>query len=287
MAKNNQVQTIAIINPGAMGISVAATMKNSGYAVLWAADGRSEQSQERAAEHGLTDVGTMAELFGRSQVIVSVCPPHAAEDVAEQALASGFQGLFLDANAVAVEKAQRIGRKMNAAGCTFVDGSIIGGPAWEPGRTWLYLSGAEAESLLPFFAAGPLQTEICGPEIGQASALKMMFASYTKGLTALKAVTLAGADSLGVRPALEKQWARYWPDFSEETQHSVRRVTAKAWRFEGEMHEIAATFEGAGLPAGFHQAAAEIYRRMAGFKDAQEMPGLEEVLAALANRSKS
>ncbi|MCK7519679.1 MAG: DUF1932 domain-containing protein [Ignavibacteriales bacterium] len=44
-------------------------------------------------------------------------------------------------------------------------------------------------------------------------------------------------------------------------------MTAKAWRFEGEMHEIASTFEGAGLPDGFHEAAAEIYHRMAGFKD--------------------
>jgi hypothetical protein len=129
-----------------------------------------------------------------------------------------------------------------------------------------------------------LQTEIAGSEIGQASALKMVFAAYTKGTSALLALVLAGAESLGVRRPLETQWARYWPDFTEETQERVRRVTAKAWRFEGEMHEIAATFESIGLPAGFHESAAEIYQRMTGFKDAPQTPELEEVLAALLNR---
>jgi thioredoxin-like negative regulator of GroEL len=111
----------------------------------------------------------------------------------------------------------------------------------------------------------------------------MAFAAYTKGHSALLALVLAGAESLGVRPALEKQWARYWPDFSEETEQRVRQVTAKAWRFEGEMQEIAATFASVGLPAGFHESAAEIYRRMAGFKDAAQTPEIEAVLAALAH----
>ena len=113
----------------------------------------------------------------------------------------------------------------------------------------------------------------------------MVFAAHTKGTSALLALVLAGAEELGVRPALERQWARYWPDFTAETQQRVQRVTAKAWRFEGEMHEIAATFESVGLPGGFHESAAEIYRRMAGFKDAVEMPELGDVLAALADSS--
>jgi 3-hydroxyisobutyrate dehydrogenase-like beta-hydroxyacid dehydrogenase len=145
------------------------------------------------------------------------------------------------------------------------------------------LSGEGAATAVALFAAGPLETEIIGQEIGQASALKMCFAAYTKGTSALLSMILAGAESLGVRPALEAQWSRYWPDFTDETQQRVRRVTAKAWRFEGEMHEIAATFEGVGLPGEFHEAAAEIYRRTAGFKDAAELPELAEVLSALVN----
>ncbi|MDX1416710.1 MAG: DUF1932 domain-containing protein, partial [Candidatus Promineifilaceae bacterium] len=229
----------------------------------------------------LIDVGTIHSLSTQCAALISVCPPHAAEEVANQVIETGYKGLFIDANAISVEKAQRIGRAMNAAGIEFVDGGIIGGPAWEPNRTWLYLAGPQAESVVPLFAAGPLETEICGTQIGQASALKMMYAAYTKGTSALLALILAGAESLHVREVLQKQWDRYWPDFTSQTEERMRRVTAKAWRFEGEMHEIANTFESVGLPSGFHQSAAEIYRRMANFRDASELPELKEVLDSL------
>jgi 3-hydroxyisobutyrate dehydrogenase-like beta-hydroxyacid dehydrogenase len=168
-----------------------------------------------------------------------------------------------------------------AAGATYVDGGIIGGPAWEPGRTWLYLSGPDASRAAALSDDGPLETAILGPEIGRASALKMCFAAYTKGSTALLAAILAAADELGVRQDLYRQWSRRDSDFVEQTERRTTRVTAKAWRFAGEMEEIAATFAAAGLPAGFHHAAAELYTRLAPFKDAPETPPLAGVLAAL------
>lgn len=280
MTQNNR-NSIGILHPGAMGISVAATMQNSGYDVYWAAHGRSPQSQARAVEHQLKDAGTLANLCGISDIIVSVCPPHAAEAVAAEVAAAGFKGVFIDANAISPQKTQRICQALNEAGITFVDGGIIGGPAWEPNKTWLYLSGAEAETVLPYFAAGPLETAVVGDEIGQASALKMCFAAYTKGTSALLSLILAGAEALGVRQDLETQWARNGSDFAAQTRLRVRRVTAKAWRFEGEMVEIAETFAQVGLPDGFHLAAAEIYHHLTPFKETDEVPELDEVLAAL------
>jgi hypothetical protein len=38
------------------------------------------------------------------------------------------------------------------------------------------------------------------------------------------------------------------------------------------MREIAATFAEAGLPTGFHDAAAEFYGRLAAFKDRTDPP---------------
>ena len=84
-------------------------------------------------------------------VIVSVCPPHAAEDVADQVVASGYKGLYIDANAISPQRATRIGQAIAVSGAAFVDGGIIGGPAWEPKRTWLYLSGEQAQALLLYF----------------------------------------------------------------------------------------------------------------------------------------
>ena len=277
---------VGILHPGAMGISIAASIQNSGHTVYWASEGRSEQTHARAAEFDLVDAHTLGQLCETCSVIVCVCPPHAAEDVATQVAARSFTGTYLDANAIAPQRAERIGRVMAEAGVSFVDGGIIGGPAWKPGRTWLYLSGQDAEAVVPCFSAGPLETSVIGDSIGKASALKMCFAAYTKGSTALLCAILATAETLDVREDLEHQWSRGGSDFVEQATRRARGVTAKAWRFAGEMDEIASTFEQAGLPGDFHTAAADIYTRITHFKDAPETPALQDVLMALAQGKK-
>jgi 3-hydroxyisobutyrate dehydrogenase-like beta-hydroxyacid dehydrogenase len=224
---------------------------------------------------------SVAKLCDECSVIFSVCPPHAAEDVAKEVIGHGFRGVYLDANAISPQRAIRIDQAMSDAGVEFVDGGIIGGPAWRSGRTWLYLSGKEAQKVASCFSAGPLETAVIGDSAGKASALKMCYAAYTKGSTALLSAILAVAEALDVREELANQWSRGGSDFAEQTNRRVRGVTAKAWRFAGEMKEIASTFESAGMPGGFHGAAAEVYRRVAGFKDAQEVPSLADVLTAL------
>jgi len=274
-------QRIGILHPGEMGISIAAAAQKSGHHVYWASEGRSAATHDRAAKFGLRDTHTLANLCAECSIIVSVCPPYAAEVVAHHVLAHTFTGLYLDANAIAPQRAVRMSHTMTSVGATFVDGGIIGGPAWESGSTWLYLSGPRAHAVAACFSAGPLETRVLGTTIGTASALKMCFAAYTKGTTALLCAILATAEQLNVREALQHQWAQDDPAFPEHISQRVRRVAAKAWRFSGEMEEIAATFSDAGVPGDFHAAAAIIYRRLAQFKDAQTTPTLEAVLAAL------
>ena len=274
-------QKVGILHPGMMGISVAATIHNSGHKVYWASGGRSRQTRERAEKFNLIDSATLADLCETCKVVVSVCPPHAAEEVARQVLGHSFEGLYLDVNAISPQRAVRIGNAMKKAGVEFVDGGIIGGPAWESRKTWLYLSGEKASEASACFSGGPLETTVIGTAAGKASALKMCYAAYTKGTTALLCAILATAEELGVREELATQWSRNWADFGEQSGQRVRQATAKAWRFAGEMAEIAATFREAGLPGEFHTAAEMIYRRMAGFKDAPATPALEEVLRTL------
>jgi 3-hydroxyisobutyrate dehydrogenase-like beta-hydroxyacid dehydrogenase len=274
-------QKVGILHPGMMGISVAATVQNSGHTVYWASEGRSRQTHERAEKFNLNDTDTLAGLCETCTVIVSVCPPHAAEEVAQQVLAHSFRGFYLDVNAISPQRAVRIGKAMIEAGANFVDGGIIGEPAWEPQKTWLYLSGEKAEEASTCFSGGPLEMGVIGAAVGKASALKMCYAAYTKGTTALLCAILATAEVLGVREELATQWSRDWANFGEQSGQRVRQVTAKAWRFAGEMAEIAATFREAGLPGEFHAAAEMIYRRIAGFKDAPSAPALEEVLKTL------
>ncbi len=274
-------ETIGILHPGAMGLSIAGSAQNSGSTVYWASEGRSPQTAERAARLGLSDAQTLAVLCETCSVIFSVCPPAAAEALATDVLAQGFRGLYVDMNAIAPQRVARIAAMMQAHGTRFVSGSIIGGPAWEPNSTWLYLSGQDAQSVADLFAAGPLETAVLGDEIGKASALKMCFAAYSKGTTALLSAVMAAAEALNVREDLERQWSRNGSPFAEQAAKNVQQVTAKAWRFSGEMDEIAATLSDAGLPGEFHMAAADIYQRMADFKGAEPLPSLEQVLAAL------
>jgi 3-hydroxyisobutyrate dehydrogenase-like beta-hydroxyacid dehydrogenase len=276
---------IGFLHPGAMGSSLAASAQNTGHTACWASYGRSSATRERAEKHSLVEMQSLQELCDACSVLISVCPPHAATEVAEQVLACSFQGAYADMNAISPQRAQAIGQAMASAGVEFVDGGIIGGPAWTPDSTVLYLSGAAAGQIAGCFAAGPLATEVIGAEIGKASALKMCFAANSKGTTALLCAIVAAAEELGVREELERQWSRGGSDFAQQTLARVQGVTAKAWRFTGEMAEIAATFEGVGLPGGFHTAARVVYERIARFKGADPLPPVDEVLDALLRRT--
>ena len=191
--------------------------------------------------------------------------------------AAGFSGIYVDANAVSPATARDIAAVFARGAASFVDGGIVGPPAVRPGSTRLYLAGERAGEVTRLFADGALEALTLEAPAGAASALKMAYASYTKGTTALLAAIHALAESEGVHDALLREWERSQPDLPRRSQAAIPASALKAWRFVGEMKEIAATFEAAGLPGDFHRAAAEIYSRLAGFKDAQEAPGLDEV----------
>jgi hypothetical protein len=115
----------------------------------------------------------------------------------------------------------------------------------------------------------------------------MTFAAFTKGTTALLGAVLAAADHEGVRDALMREWSISLPQLADSVAPRIRQNTAKAWRFVGEMREIAATFRSANLPGEFHQAAEEIYRRQALFKGADPLPSLTAVLSAILQSGRS
>ncbi len=275
------IQHIGILHPGAMGISLAATAANTGNKTYWVSERRSMNTHQRAEKHGLVDVLNLEALCDQCSVIISVCPPHAAKEVAESVCNSSFDGIYADVNAISPQRVAQIGQLMTAAGIDFVDGGIIGPPAWTADRTWLYLSGPSADQVSRCFDSGPLEVEVIGSEAGKASALKMCFAANTKGTTALLCAIMAAADKLGVREELENQWSRHGSDFTRNTENRIRRVTAKAWRFSGEMEEISSTFQSVGLPQGFHRAAFDIYQRLARFKDAEKTPTIDDILDTL------
>ena len=276
------VPTLGILHPGEMGSSLAAAARGAGHEVFWTSGGRSAGTRERAEQHGLTELGSLKELCDTCTVIISVCPPHAAEETARQVLACDYQGIFVDANAISPQHTQYIGTLMSAAGIDFVDGGIIGPPAWKPKTTWLYLSGRAADQIPAFFHAGPLEIQVLSERVGDASALKICFAAYNKGSIALLCAVLAAAEQLGVRQHLLQHWDKTGSYLAGgKSQTLVEGIIRKAWRFTGEMEEIAATFEHAGVTGEFHVAANHLYEQLIQYKDIKETPPQQEILEAL------
>ncbi len=239
---------VGLLHPGEMGASVGRALQAGGHDVVWASEGRSDETRARART--FRDAGTVAELAGEAELILSICPPHAALDVAREV--AGFNGIYLDANAISPMRAQEIAEFQQR----YVDGGIVGGPPDEPGTTRLYLSGDEAGDAVALFAGSNLEPVV----VPDASALKMTYAAWSKGTAAMLLALRDVAQHFGVERELAAEWERSMTYLPERLAGAERSVAAKGWRWAGEMDEIADTFAAAGEPDGFHRAAAEVFR---------------------------
>lgn len=271
--------TVCILHPGEMGAAVGRCARAGGARVVWVSSGRSPASVARAAAAGLEDAGALEVAVRAASHVISVCPPHAALDLARSVAAAGFRGLYIDANAIAPETTRRVGEILAAGGASFIDGGIIGPPPVEPGRTRLYLSGPHAREVVPLFAGTTLAAIAIEGGIGAASALKMCFAAWNKGSQLLLAAVRALAEREGVQAALAAEWKLSQPEVARRLESAVANAR-KGWRWIGEMEEIAATFRAAGLPEGFAAGGAEICRRLEAFRDAPS-PTIDQVVATL------
>ena len=283
--------TIGLLHPGEMGAAVGQCLAGAGHRVLWAPERRSVATSARAAAAGLIACG-LAEMVRRCDLIMSVSPPHAALDIARQV--AGFGGVYVDANAISPATAREVAGIVEAGGASYVDGGIIGTPPVAPGFIRLYLSGPRAGEVRDLFDGSPVDARLvdhgtAGPGagavgvvgvvgvVGAASAVKMAYASWTKGSAALLLAARALARAEGVEETLLAEWGISQPGLEARSAGAAGSAAAKGWRWIAEMEEIAATMAAADLPEGFHQAAAEIYRRFA----PAEATGEEADLGAL------
>lgn len=271
---------VLVLHPGAMGASIAAAVSSAGHEVIGVASGRSRATIDRAREAQITLVETLEEAMNRVDVVLSICPPEAALDVAHEVQATGYDGIYVDGNAISPETAAAIGELFDN---NFVDGGIVGPPAWRAGATRFYLSGAMAKDVVVLFADSLVTARAISGGAGAASAVKMCYAAYTKGSSALVLAIRALAEDNGVTETLLAEWDISQKGLRDSSERSALGTSPKAWRFAGEMREIAATFDAAGLPNGFHLAAAEIYERMAHFKN-DDPARLEQVIEALLTK---
>jgi 3-hydroxyisobutyrate dehydrogenase-like beta-hydroxyacid dehydrogenase len=251
---------VGLLFPGEMGALVGSAVHGD---VLWASEGRSEATRRRA--EAFRDVGTIRELVAESELVISLCPPAIAEDVAGEVAAEGFAGIYLEGNAIAPERAKRIAGYLRC-----VDGAVI-----SAGDVNLYLSGAaqDVASVAELFATGEVQPIPLDGGIGAASALKMAFGGWNKIGSALTAQAYAIARAYGVEDALAAEGV--------DSQRFVRSAR-KAWRWAPEMEEVADTSEALGLPGGMGRGAADLFRRWDAHRD--QPAELDQLLDELTRR---
>ena len=277
--------SIGLLHPGEMGVTLGAAALAAGAQVFWASENRSDTTCQRAKNAGFIDLNSLAKVCQQSDVIISVCPPHNALDLAREVTANRFAGIYVDANAISPDNSRAIQQLIETAnsGARFVDGGIIGPPANQnkPGTTRLYLSGTHADEVAKIYHGTFFPAHIVDDRPGSASALKMCYAAYTKGTTALLLLIRALAEAEGISQALVDEWNLSQPGLTERSEKAASNNAHKAWRFVGEMEEIAATCQAAGLPSGFHSSAAELYGRLVEFKDRSDKPELSDVIHTL------
>jgi hypothetical protein len=268
-----------------MGAAVGSALRPRVGAVIWADAGRSTATAKRAELADLVAVPDVAAVARRSDVIISVCPPHAAREVAGEVAAAltdaakaasgasdaanaafapsgnaARRPIYVDANAVSPATVQAIGERLGAD--RVVDGAIIGPPAWERGHTVLWLSGAAAGDVAALFAGSPFDARVLGAGLGTASALKACFALQSKALPAIWLEMAAAARGYGVEDALRGELDRMGVDL-DGALAAASRGAERAWRWAGEMDEAGDALAAVDLPDGFSRAAAEVYRRLA------------------------
>jgi 3-hydroxyisobutyrate dehydrogenase-like beta-hydroxyacid dehydrogenase len=239
------VTRVGLLFPGEMGTLVGNAVQGD---VLWASEGRSEATRRRA--EAFRDVGTVRELVADSEVVLSLCPPAIAEDVAGEVAAEGFDGIYVEANAIAPERVERIASYLRC-----VDGAVISRT-----NVNLYLSGdpSDVGAVAGLFGGSDVHAIPLEGGVGSASALKMAFGGWNKIGTALTAQAYAIARAYGVQDALAAEGV--------DSERFVRS-SGKAWRWAPEMEEVAATCRALGLPDGMGLGAADLFRRWDAHRD--------------------
>lgn len=259
------VETVGVMSPGDMGSGVGGVLKKNGLRVITALNGRSDDSKHRASEQGFEDIGSLYELVIQSDLVLSILVPSEAlsfaQNISEAIVRTDAKVAVADCNAVSPATGMKIGKVITAAGGKFIDAGIIGGSPRSGAVPRFYASGEHARILGELDGKGISVPIMDGP-IGNASALKMVYAALTKGTAALYASTLMTAKSLDL-----------YEDLISELEHSqpgtlagmdnLKTVSTKAFRWIGEMDEIAATFGDAGTTSKIHEGASETFQTIA------------------------
>ena len=279
--------TVAVIAMGEMGAGVAARLVQRGAVVRTSLAGRSLASADRARAAGVAVVDGDEALVAGADLVLSIVPPARAGDLAQRLLpaikAAGSRGAYVDCNAVAPQTVAAIAASFAEAGVAFVDAGIVGGPPRADFNPRIYASGAQAQSFARLNDFG-LDIPVLSDRVGDASALKMAYAGTTKGSSAVMIAMMLGAARAGVGEAFAAEMKASQAGRLEAAVRQMPTVLKKAYRWDGEMEEIAKFLLPETGGAGLFQGAAQLYRDLARDVEAGEGAERLRLLAEIKSR---
>ena len=286
------ITTVGLLSPGDMGHSIGEVLRSNGLQVLTCLEGRSERTRDLAAKSGFDDCVNLEELVTNADVVLCVLVPARATEVAQQVAtairATGADVLYIDCNAVSPQTVRGVAEIVQGVGARFADVGIVGPPPRKQG-TRFYASGPNAQEAAGLRDFG-LDVRVIGDAAGQASGLKMCYGALTKGLIALGTELLVAARLLGLDETLRAEQEESIPDVLGWLERQLPTMPPKAYRWVGEMEEIAATFQSLGLTPNILTGAADMYRMVENTPIGRESPedrdqsrDLYGVAAALAD----
>ena len=279
-----------------MGHAIGRELRQHEWDVIACLEGRSERTQKLSKQAGIRAVPDLRQLVTEADFLLSILVPASAESAANK-IVNAIRTVkssvhYVDCNALSPQTVKRIGAVFDQIDNPFSDASIIGFPPGTGDTPRLYISGPRAEEINVLDGNG-VAVKVIGNEIGQASGLKMCYAALTKGTFALYYALAIVADRMDLLGELLAEFEFSQPEPLQRMQNSLPRLPAKAWRWSGEMQQIAATFEQVGVTPKFHQAAAEIYRSISETSLGKEIPEtidhgrtLEQTITAISEQSK-
>lgn len=267
-------KTVAVMGIGDMGHAVGRVLRESDIRVITCLAGRSEHTRNLAENAGITDVENLELMVSEADVILSIMPPSAAaefaNDIASVLKLTGETLMYVECNAIAPDTTRRIEAMITSAGAGYTDAGIIGSAPGRPGSPpRFYASGPNLEPILDLDGKG-IKVIPMGSEIGRASSIKMCYAGLTKGTTTLLTAVATAAESLGITEELSAELASSQSAAYDGMKRAVPRLPLDAGRWIGEMEEIAMTFASAGVTDKFHQAARDIFLLLDGTPFATE-----------------
>jgi 3-hydroxyisobutyrate dehydrogenase-like beta-hydroxyacid dehydrogenase len=281
--------TVGVLYAGEMGAALAALLRGRGVPVVTTLRGRGDQTARRCAEAGITVLESAADVVRRSDFVVSLVPPAAAEavcaDYCRLAAEAPPRAVYVDMNSVGPDLAATLATRVEGAGRSFVDGAINGLAKNLASGCTLYLSGPRAEDVARL-VGNAMRVRGLGERAGDASAMKMLLSALSKGLCALFAETALVARRRGMLDEMIEAYRMIYPGAMAVVDRMLPTYTEHAARRASETRELEETARSAGVEPcvlaavrRLHEVLAEVPFRGSHDPGAQDVPSFIDRLA--------